>query len=80
MPPLVRGADESDEGSDDDESWLEVDDDNNENATTTRCLFCADNFKSVELAIVHLSAHHIDLGALKKRFDMDQYSFIKVRV
>lgn len=83
MPPLYNAEENDSDGSADDESWQEVDDDgNNENSSTatTRCLFCTDTFKSVELAIDHLSghAHHLDLTILKARFNMDQYSFIKV--
>lgn len=44
-----------------------------------RCLFCDQIIDSIDLAIQHLSAeHHIDLYSIKRKFNMDQYSYIKM--
>lgn len=43
------------------------------------CLFCNGIYGSILLAIDHLSKdHHVDLSELQIRFNMDQYSYIKV--
>lgn len=67
-------SDESDdEGNDDD--WNEMDEDRE----PVRCLFCVKIIDSIDSAIQHLNAeHHIDLCALKQKFNMDQYSYIKM--
>lgn len=45
----------------------------------TNCLFCSNQFPSIELAIEHLDSHHgIRLEKLKGKFNMDQYSYIKL--
>lgn len=62
-----------DEGNDDE--WNEMEQDQE----PVRCLFCADIVDSVDLAIQHLKAgHQIDLDAIKQKFNMDQYSYIKM--
>lgn len=44
-----------------------------------RCLFCAKIIDSIDLAIQHLDTeHHIDLSIIKRKFNMDQYSYIKM--
>lgn len=92
LPPLVSNAekenrmevvnivisdddDDDDAGSDDD--WNEMEQDNE----PTRCLFCDTVEDSIELAIRHLAtAHNCDLNVIKEKFNMDQYSYIKVRI
>lgn len=61
---------------DDGDEWDEVD----AEQEPASCLFCDVTSKSFELAIEHLGVHHdINLNALKHRFALDQYSYIKVR-
>lgn len=48
------------------------------NDTTTICLFCPKKFPDTSIAIEHLKDHAFDLSAMKAKFQMDQYSFIKV--
>lgn len=92
LPPLQPNSDEEDDsmrngaahssddeddgqgdGSDDD--WNEMEQDNE----PTRCLFCESVEDSIEQAIEHLNIqHNCDLAALKDKFNMDQYSYIKV--
>lgn len=44
-----------------------------------RCLFCVKIIDSIDLAVQHLNAeHHVDLSVLKEKFNMDQYSYIKM--
>lgn len=65
--------DDDEEGDDDD--WNEMEQDQE----PTQCLFCSKISDSIELAIQHLeSGHNIDLSSIKDRFNMDQYSYIKV--
>lgn len=46
----------------------------------TQCLFCDDVSESIDNAVAHLhTKHHIDFSNLKGKFNMDQYSYIKVR-
>lgn len=60
---------------DDDESWNEVE----INEEPTKCLFCDEMSSSIEKAIEHLDQqHHISLSAIKGKFNLDQYSYIKV--
>lgn len=62
----------SDEEGDD---WDEMEQDQE----PAKCLFCENVSESIELAIKHLEqSHHIDLGSVKSKFNMDQYSYIKV--
>lgn len=72
----ISSDDEDDDqadGSDDD--WNEMEQDSD----PTRCLFCESVEDSIEQAIEHLNVqHNCDLAALKDRFNMDQYSYIKV--
>ncbi|ALC47737.1 Art3, partial [Drosophila busckii] len=67
--------------SSDDEAYDDIDD--NETAENegepTNCLFCKETFKSIELAIEHLNNQHkVSLPQLQQKFQMDQYSFIKL--
>lgn len=48
-------------------------------AKPTKCLFCDKIDDSIEKSIEHLQQqHHISLNAVKKKFNLDQYSWIKV--
>lgn len=50
-----------------------------EEQQSVRCLFCAETMNSMDLAIQHLDTeHHIDLNNIKRKFNMDQYSYIKM--
>lgn len=63
------------ENDSDEESWSESEEENE----PTRCLFCETISKSVELAITHIQeAHNVDIPAMKVKFDMDQYSYLKM--
>lgn len=65
---------ESDEDDNDDE-WNEMDDE----IEPTQCLFCECTINSIEIAIQHLhEKHNFDVGFIKRKFCMDQYSYIKV--
>lgn len=67
--------DDAGDGSDDD--WTEMEQDND----PTRCLFCDSIQDSIELAIRHLGTeHNFDLNVIKEKFNMDQYSYIKVNI
>lgn len=64
----------SDDDGEDDE-WNEMEQDQE----PTKCLFCENLSESIDAAVKHLNqAHHIDLGVLKSKFNMDQYLYIKV--
>lgn len=77
MPAMCHEDDDDNHGSSDDEAWQEED----ENGSPVRCLFCLNDLKSVEIAINHVNDEHkVDLVHMKHKFDMDQYSFIKVIV
>lgn len=65
---------ESDEDDNDDE-WNEMDDE----IEPDQCLFCECTSNSIEIAIQHLhDKHNFDVGFIKQKFLMDQYSYIKV--
>lgn len=67
---------ESDSSDDDDEQWMEEDEENHE----TRCLFTNKVFASIEEAIEFLKINfNFDLCELKRKHEMDFYSYIKVR-
>lgn len=75
MPALCHEDDDDNHDSSDDEAWQEED----ENGAAVRCLFCLNDLKSVEIAIKHVNdEHNVDFVEMKRKFDMDQYSFIKV--
>lgn len=67
--------------SEDEEGWLEFDDEDAEDdEENTLCLFCSHESKNVALAMDHVKTEHgVDFHILKSKFNMDQYSFIKVR-
>lgn len=78
--PKLCGEDDQSNCSSDEEGWLEFDDEDADgNEERTLCLFCTHESKDVSLAIDHVKSEHgIDFSALKGKFNMDQYSFIKV--
>lgn len=44
-----------------------------------RCLFCVQMIDSIDSAIQHLNdEHHVDLSIIKRKFNMDQYAYIKM--
>lgn len=68
-----------DDDGDDDDSWDEMDEGGQ--AEPTKCLFCDKIDNSIEKSIEHLDQqHHINLNAVKKKFNLDQYSYIKVNL
>lgn len=70
-------GDDDDENSDADDDWNEMEQDQE----PTRCLFCTTINDSIELAIQHLDSEHgINLSNIKNKFNMDQYSYIRVSV
>lgn len=63
------------EDEENDEDWNEMEQD----LESVRCLFCVETIDSIDLAIQHLNTeHHIDLNIIKRKFNMDQYSYIKM--
>lgn len=75
----VQSCSDDEEGDDagdgTDDEWNEMEQDNE----PTRCLFCDTVEESIEQAIQHLVVkHQCDLSEIKERFNMDQYSYIKV--
>lgn len=73
-----REFDSDNEADDDDDDWNETE----ECQEPTKCLFneCDTMNESIEKAIVHLEhCHHINLSCVKQQFNLDQYSYIKVR-
>lgn len=77
---VVNNHDDSDEDIEDDDDgddWDEMDE--NGQAEPTKCLFCDKIDSTIEKSIEHLQQqHHISLNAVKKKFNLDQYSYIKV--
>lgn len=70
-------CDEDQDNDNDDDSWDEMDD--NGQAEPTKCLFCDNVECSIEKAIEHLNQHHrLSLNAVKEKFNLDQYNYIKV--
>lgn len=65
----------SDGEVDEDDNWDEME----MEKEPTKCLFCDEVGSSIETAIEHLDQqHHISLSAIKRKFHLDQYSYIKV--
>lgn len=59
---------------------MEFEDEDADDNESTICLFCSHEFNNVTLAIVHVKNEHgVDFHLLKRKFNMDQYSFIKVK-
>ncbi|XP_061396747.1 protein arginine N-methyltransferase 1 [Musca vetustissima] len=45
----------------------------------TTCLFCSEVLKTIDLALEHIKVqHNINFSQMKTKFNMDQYSFIKL--
>ncbi|XP_031623582.1 protein arginine N-methyltransferase 1 [Contarinia nasturtii] len=66
---------DSDDELDDEDDWNEDEVDQE----PTKCLFCDTIDESIEKAIEHLEhQHHITLSYLKQKFNLDQYSYIKM--
>lgn len=60
---------------------MEFGDEDADDNEDTLCLFCSHESKSVELAMIHVKNEHgVDFHLLKRKFNMDQYSFIKVHL
>lgn len=77
LPPLTKNYDSDNSANDDD--WEEMETKENDFDELTKCLFCVKDFNSVELAIEHLkNSHSVDFSKLKVKFNMEQYSFIKM--
>lgn len=78
LPELVSSANGSCGAADDDsdeENWNEDD----METEPINCLFCLSIFFSYDVAIAHIKKdHNVDLMDLKYRFNMNQYSYIKV--
>ncbi|CAD6991464.1 protein arginine N-methyltransferase 1 isoform X1 [Ceratitis capitata] len=71
----VNGAKFSDD--DDDDDFSDVDEEME--MEPVQCLFCKLDLSNVEAGIEHLKlAHKIDFHRLKSKFQMEQYSFIKL--
>lgn len=69
----MDSGDETDD--DDDDDWNE----NEEEQESTKCLFCEEISSSIERSIEHVDQeHHINLNTVKHKFNLDQYSYIKV--
>lgn len=65
------------ENDDNEEEWDEEADEQE----PISCLFCADVNKTVDEATKHMTLQHsFDLGAIKSRYSLDQYSYIKVHI
>ncbi|KAH8295347.1 hypothetical protein KR018_010147, partial [Drosophila ironensis] len=72
--------------SSDEDNYEDIDGDDdadeeqmNEEEDPTKCLFCEDVFSTIDSAITHLNeVHKVKLSELQKKFQMDQYSFIKL--
>ncbi|XP_003736902.3 protein arginine N-methyltransferase 1 isoform X2 [Drosophila pseudoobscura] len=66
----------------DDDDYDDMDDEDDEKdqgEEQTTCLFCPEALPSIGAAIDHLdSSHKVNLSQLQKKFQMDQYCFIKL--
>ncbi|XP_016975558.1 protein arginine N-methyltransferase 1 [Drosophila rhopaloa] len=71
------------DASSDEDEYDDIDDDEDEpmdeGEEPTTCLFCTETSSNILTAINHLDARHkVNLSQLKQKFQMDQYSFIKL--
>lgn len=74
-----EGEDEDIEDDNDDDSWDEMGE--ADEAEPTKCLFCDKVDSSIEKSIQHLDQQHrINLNGIKNKFNLDQYSYIKVKL
>ncbi|KAM8705796.1 hypothetical protein ACLKA7_010142 [Drosophila subpalustris] len=82
METTDQKVEESTEISSDEEAYDDIDDDEEmgeDEGEPTTCLFCTKAFPGINQAIEHLNKdHNVDLLQLKKKFQMDQYGFIKL--
>lgn len=77
--PNLCGEDDLLNSSSDEEGWMEFGDEGADDDENTLCLFCSHESKSVAVAMTHVKKEHgVDFHILKRKFNMDQYSFIKV--
>lgn len=76
---VVNHLDSDEDIENDDDSWDEMEEDGQ--AEPTKCLFCDTVESSIEKAVEHLDQQHqLNLNAVKLKFNLDQYSYIKVRL
>lgn len=71
------------EASSDEDEYDDIEDDDDEpmdeGEEPATCLFCPEIFPKLETAIEHLDVRHkVNLSQLQGKFQMDQYSFIKL--
>lgn len=65
----------SESDDDDENNWNELE----EPEEPIQCLFCTEMLKSIEIGIEHLNiVHQFDLSAIKQKFNLEQYSYIKM--
>lgn len=75
MPELCKDNSDS-ENSD---GWDELEGDDPEDNVPVPCLFCNSTYKNIKEAISHVEKDHkLSFLDLQIKFNMDQYSFIKV--
>lgn len=76
MPELCTEEDDAAIDSDEDEEkWIEI----KEDEDNIICLFCDNSSNNFDKALEHLTTkHNINLSNMKQKFEMDEYSFIKV--
>lgn len=74
VPKLCYNLEENNEDGDSDE-WDEME----VSGEQTTCLFCPSQFLTIAVALDHCrTEHNFDLLALKKKYNMDCYSYIKM--
>ncbi|XP_017057629.1 protein arginine N-methyltransferase 1 [Drosophila ficusphila] len=81
--PQKEAQEDSEEASSDDDEYDDIDDDEDEpmdeGDEPTTCLFCTETSPNITTAIDHLDTQHkVNLSQLQRKFQMDQYSFIKL--
>ncbi|XP_039495621.1 protein arginine N-methyltransferase 1 [Drosophila santomea] len=80
--PTKEAPEEPASSSSDEDEYDDIDDDDepmDEGDEPTTCLFCTETSASIAIAIDHLDARHkVNLSQLQRKFQMDQYSFIKL--
>ncbi|XP_073825670.1 arginine methyltransferase 3 [Musca autumnalis] len=81
IPPLESESVQNGTIQDDDSDFTDDDseDESMDNGEPTTCLFCTEVLNSVDLALEHIAKqHNIHFSQMKAKFNMDQYSFIKL--
>lgn len=72
--PQSHGSMDEDNSDNDDETWDEIDADNDSQIV---CLFCPQVFKTMVVALEHCKIeHHFNLVDIKVKLNMDCYSYI----